>query len=78
MNTTTRIPCETCGRSHRTWYNFAQCRFKRRLLWVSGNPPAGGPCFALVSFCRHPGYKGACNTVTLWADYGEALEAKAG
>jgi hypothetical protein len=75
--TATLIPCDTCGRSHRSWYSLASCRWRRGLLWVQGDPPAGGPCWALVSFCRHPGYRGPAITVTLWSDLAEAQASKA-
>jgi len=64
--------CPLCLSRHRTWYKVAECRFKRGLLWVSGNPPADGGCAALVSFCGHPGYPGPCVTVTLWESVEEA------
>jgi hypothetical protein len=66
------IHCAWCGRSHRSWRALAACRWQRGLLWVQGNPPAGGGCWAVVSTC------GASDvTVTLWSSQGEALAAKA-
>jgi hypothetical protein len=74
MNTTAMIPCDTCGRTHRSWYNLATCRWRRGLLWVQGDPPAGGPCWAVVSYCGR--YGGPNITVTLWNSFDKALEAK--
>lgn len=52
--------CGYCGRRHRSWHAVAKCRWDRA-VWISGNPPPGGSCFAVASAC-HPG----C-TVTLLA-----------
>jgi hypothetical protein len=41
-----------------------------------GHAPATGPCFASVSFCRHPGYRSDYITVKLFPTMAEALEAK--
>jgi hypothetical protein len=71
-------PCDWCGSRHRSWYKAATCRWKKGLIWVMGNPPAGGPCFALVSFCWHTGYTGGHITVTLWETSEEAEESKRG
>ncbi len=70
-------PCPRCGRRHRSWYRAASCRYRRGLLWVAGDPPADGPCFALVSNCGHAGYRGPCRTVTLWPTLAEAERSKA-
>jgi hypothetical protein len=67
--------CPRCGRRHRTWYAGASCRWRLDLLWAQGDPPAGGPCFAVVSFCGR--YAGPHVTVTLWADRAAAQAAKA-
>jgi hypothetical protein len=64
-------PCPDCGRRHRTWRAVAECRWRDGLEWVTGNPPAGGACYAVVSI--YP--RGV--TVTLWALPAEAERAKA-
>jgi hypothetical protein len=72
-----RRECPRCGQRHRDWHKVASCRWHRGLLWCQGNPPAGGPCFAVVSLCGHPGnYRGPQVTVTLWRTREEAEEAK--
>src|SRR5262245_10034673 len=74
---TVALDCPYCGRRHRSWYNFARCHFRRGLIWVQGDPPINGPCWATVSHCR----KGRCSsylTVTLWETAAEAEQAKAG
>lgn len=62
------LPC-WCGRQHRTWRTMALCRWPKA-LWIAGNPPLSGPCFALAAWC-HPG-----GTVTLWASQVEAEQSK--
>jgi hypothetical protein len=47
-------PCCTTKR-HLSWYAVARCRFRRHLLWINGDPPASGVCYATVSRCRQPG-----------------------
>jgi hypothetical protein len=60
--------CPFCtNRRHRTWGAVAACRFRRNLLWVQGDPPADGPCYATVSRCRRRGYRGPWVTVKLHA-----------
>jgi hypothetical protein len=68
--------CPLCYRRHRRWYAVASCRFKPGLLWVGGDPDPAGPCFALVSFCRHPYPPRPATTVTLWATRAEAEKAR--
>jgi hypothetical protein len=62
-------PCHLCWRRHRKWRSIAECVWPRA-IWIAGNPPNRGPCYALESRC-HPG----C-TVTLWDDLEEAAAAK--
>jgi hypothetical protein len=70
-------PCGACGACHQSWYTLARCVFDERLcIWISGNPPLSGPCWALVSDCRAP-YMDAFRTVTLWASEARALQEKA-
>jgi hypothetical protein len=69
--------CPQCHRRHRDWHRVAQCRWKRGLLWVQGNPPPTRPAYACVSYCRHPGYRYGTITVTLWPTEAEAMGAKA-
>jgi hypothetical protein len=71
-----RTECQRCGRTHRTWHVAAKCRWKKGLCWVAGNPPAKGPCFALVSYCHHPAYRSDYVTVTLWRTRPEAENSK--
>jgi hypothetical protein len=47
----------------------ALCRWPRP-LWVQGDPPPGGECWAVVSLCS-PGV-----TVTLWPTLEQAERAK--
>lgn len=63
--------CPRCGRYHRSWHTLARCRWSP-LLWVSGNPPADGPCYATVSRCAHPRFRTAQTTVCLWQTLAEA------
>jgi hypothetical protein len=63
------VRCEKCGRSHRSWKTFARCRWPEA-VWIAGNPPVSGPCFALLAHCR-------ALTVTLWPDLAEAQKSKA-
>jgi hypothetical protein len=63
--------CPECGRQHRSWRLVAKCRWPRA-IWITGNPPASRPCFALVSYCP-PGA-----TVTLWDTLARAEERKRG
>jgi hypothetical protein len=72
-------PCEHCGSRHRTWIAAAKCRWRKGLIWVSGDPPPGGPCYALVSFCRvghRLNYRIGATTVTLWPTLAEAQQSK--
>jgi hypothetical protein len=68
--------CEWCGRHHRSWYTAARCRWRRGLCWVAGNPPTAGPCWALVSYCRHPTARGGVITVTLHESLESAEKSK--
>jgi hypothetical protein len=44
--------CPRCTSTrHQSWYVVARCRW-RKAEWVTGNPPASGPCFALLAHCR--------------------------
>lgn len=61
------IDCH-CGRRHRTWYAVARCTFPRA-IWIAGNPPLAGPCYASVSDCR-------CQTVILHPAHAQAMAAK--
>jgi hypothetical protein len=62
--------CPGCtGTRHRSWRRVAGCRW-RRACWIVGNPPAEGPCFALLAWCR-------VLTVTLWETWAEAEAALA-
>ncbi len=70
------IPCTGCGKTHKTWYRLAHCRFRRHLAWVEGDPPADGPCWAVVSYCGRGHYGCDHVTVSLWATQGEAKESK--
>ena len=38
------VSCPDCHRRHRTWRAVTECRWKSGLEWVTGNPPASGPC----------------------------------
>jgi hypothetical protein len=62
------LACD-CGRNHRTWRALAKCRYPDA-AWVWGDPPAAGPCFALLAHCR-------VLTVTLWAAREDAEREKA-
>jgi hypothetical protein len=55
----------------------ASCRWREGLAWVWGDPPADGPCHAVVSFCRTATSRGEYVTVTLWPTEAEALTSKA-
>jgi hypothetical protein len=70
------LRCPRCKRRHRSWYAVACCRWERGLCWVNGDPPADGPCFACVSFCRGVHYGSEFITATLWSRLSEAEEAK--
>src|SRR5262245_54224974 len=73
-----RLNCPGCGRTHRTWYALARCRWRRGLAWVAGNPSADGPCYALVASCGHLVNRRVepAITVTLWEDRAEAEARK--
>jgi hypothetical protein len=71
------MPCPRCGKRHQTWFRVASCRWHKGLCWVCGHAPATGPCFASVSFCRHPGYRSDYVTVMLFPAPEEAEAAKA-
>jgi hypothetical protein len=62
-------PCPRCGRRHRSWYRVAHCVWPRS-IWIAGDPPWQGLCYALLSFCP-PGL-----TVTLWPTLAEAQGSK--
>src|SRR5262245_47705668 len=64
------LDCWNCERTHRSWYRYAWCRW-RRAIWISGDPPVSGPCFALVAAC------GRGTTVTLHESRAEAEKDKA-
>jgi len=64
-------PCPCCYRRHRSWRTRAQCAL-RPTLWVTGNPPLTGPCFASVSDCRGQRYR----TVVLCPTREQAEKAK--
>jgi hypothetical protein len=72
------VRCPRCSKRHQSWHAVASCRWRRGLAWVSGAPPAGGPCFALVSFCGRNRCPGSYITVTLWATKHEAEQSKGG
>src|SRR5262245_52627651 len=46
------LVCPRCGRRHKLWSAVARC-YLRPALWVAGNPPAAGGCYATVSDCGH-------------------------
>jgi hypothetical protein len=70
--------CPRCRRRHQTWHTLARCRWSRGLLWVLGDPPAEGPCYATVSRCHEGGIGGGpMVTVCLWAARDEAEGALA-
>ena len=64
----------SCGTRHRSWFTAARCRWKGA-LWISGNPPRHGPCWATVSRCRHPGHRGPQVTVMLHPTLSRAEDA---
>jgi hypothetical protein len=70
------LPCPDCGRRHKTWLAVARCHWREGLLWVNGNPPSHGDCYAVVSMCPHAG-TGDNVTVTLWENRQDAEKAKA-
>jgi hypothetical protein len=61
-------PCHVCGRRHQRWSAIGRCLWPTA-TWVSGNPPATRPCYALVSYRPHP-------AVSLHACLTEAEDAK--
>lgn len=72
----TRSPlgaCRRCNRRHPDWLKLAACHLAP-VLWIVGNPDAGGACFALISDCvsRRPS-----RTASLWATRQEAERQKA-
>jgi hypothetical protein len=70
--------CSRCGkRQHTSWYSYATCLFRKRLLWAQGDPPREGPAWACVSRCGHYTTYIA-TTVTVWPTEAAALSAKAG
>jgi hypothetical protein len=69
------VECPRCGARHQSWHRVASCRWQPN-LWVSGGPPRDGTCYAVVSFCWHPGTVRAHITVTLWAERERAERAK--
>jgi hypothetical protein len=74
MNTTTAaVRCLRCGRAHRSWRAVAMCRWPRA-LWISGDPPISGPCYASVSDC--PCFRRVGLTAILYATRAEAEAAK--
>jgi hypothetical protein len=56
----------------------AQCRWRVGLSWVSGDPPASGRCFAVVSFCGRRRHPNCYISVALWATITKAEEALGG
>src|SRR5262249_28794715 len=69
------LPCPGCGKTHRSWYRLALCYYARGTIWISGSPPADGPCFATVSSCRS-GRMWPFRTVMLHETLAEALAGK--
>src|SRR5262245_43733967 len=67
--------CPGCGRRHVTWTAVAKCRWRPE--WVAGSVPCHHAAYAVVSFCRRPGYPGSQITVTLWGDIARAEQALA-
>src|SRR5262245_28143669 len=47
------LPYCKCGRIHRTWRTYAQCRWPG--IPIQGNPPAEGECWAVVNRCPPDG-----------------------
>src|SRR5215475_7820597 len=64
-----RTPCPRCGVRHGRWHKVARCLWPKA-IWITGDPPRVGPCYAVVSHC-HPG----C-TVTLHPDLDAARQSK--
>ncbi len=69
---TTPVPpeCPRCGRLHRSWRTYAECRW-RKAIWVHGRGP-----WASLSLCPHGRTYGG--TVQLYENRQDAAEAKRG
>jgi hypothetical protein len=76
MTTTTTAAtpvCCRCGRRHKSWRAVALCRWPKA-IWIAGNPPFDGPCYASVSSC--PGFRRSGPTVILYRTEARAMEGK--
>lgn len=70
-SSTTKLPrCRGCGSRHRSWQRRVDCQFGPA-IWITGDPPANGRCFASISDCRGQ------RTIELYATRAEAEQAKA-
>jgi hypothetical protein len=72
--------CPGCGGNHRTWRAVAGCRWRKSqrnktYLIVIGDPPASGPCYAVLCLCPNvPGGRFPTHTVYLYAALEDAEE----